>query len=98
MDNKELTGVMFPRKKEHDKQPDFKGSCLIGGETYYVAGWNREGKTTGAPYMHLQFQKKGEYKKESKPTYQQSVQQVAQAVGGSAELGSKETIVDEVPF
>ena len=44
------------------------------------------------------FPKKGEYKKEEKPSYQQSVQQVAQAVGGSAELGSKETIVDEVPF
>lgn len=91
MSNEELKGVLFPRKKDNEKQPDFKGSALIGGVEYWVAGWKRTGKQTGTPFMSLAFQKKGEEpKKKEMPNHQPEVEQVAKAV--------KKDSWDEVPF
>lgn len=92
MDNKELSGVLFPHKKETDKQPDFRGSALIGGVEYWVAGWKRTGKQSGAPYMSLAFQKK-EAKKAKKelPNHREEVETVAKAV-------NQDVWGDEVPF
>lgn len=92
MDNKELSGVLFPRKKDNEKQPDFRGSALIGGVEYYVAGWKRTGKQSGAPYMSLAFQKK-EVKEEKNEVanHQEAVETVAKAV-------NQDVWGDEVPF
>lgn len=93
MDNKELTGAMFPHKKDNEKQPDYKGTVRVGGRDYYIATWNRSGKKSNVPYMYVQLQAKED--KPAKPvkhTPAETVQQVAKAVGG------KEQIVDEVPF
>lgn len=89
MNNEELKGVLFPRTKTNDKQPDFKGSAMIGGVEYYVAGWKRTSKA-GAAYMSLAFQKKGEEQKKATPNHQAEVEQVAQAVNKDA--------WEEVPF
>ena len=88
MNNDELRGVLFPRKKDNDKQPDFKGNALIGGIEYYVAGWKRVAKT-GQPYMSLAFQKKEKEVKKEIPNHQAEVEQVAKVVKNSW---------DEVPF
>lgn len=89
MENKELSGVLFPRKKDNDKQPDLKGSALIGGVEYYVAAWKRTGKQTGAPYLKLAFEKKAQEKKAPVKDYKEEVEQVAKAVNADWE---------EVPF
>lgn len=42
---KDMTGVLFRNdRKEKDAHPDRKGSCLIGGVEYWVAGWLKDGK------------------------------------------------------
>lgn len=91
MENKELTGVLFPRKKDTEKQPDFRGSALIGGSEYYVAAWKRTGKQSGAPYLKLAFEKKGQnpQKKEPVKNFQKEVEEVAKAVNADW---------NEVPF
>lgn len=44
-ENKDMTGVLFRNdRKENDKHPDRKGSALIDGIEYWVAGWLKEGK------------------------------------------------------
>lgn len=98
MENKELTGAMFPHKKDNEKQPDYKGTVKVGGVNYRIAGWNRKGKESNIPYMYIALKPVEQEKKQApKHTPQETVQQVAKAVGGPETL-AKETIVDEVPF
>jgi|WetSurMetagenome_2_1015567.scaffolds.fasta_scaffold718442_2 uncharacterized protein (DUF736 family) len=54
-EQKELQGSCFPNdKKGNDKAPDFKGKCLINGQLYYLAGWNKTSKQ-GERYSSLKF-------------------------------------------
>jgi uncharacterized protein (DUF736 family) len=54
-EQKELQGSCFPNdKKGNEKAPDFKGKCLIKGQLYYLAGWNKEG-ANGQKYSSLKF-------------------------------------------
>ena len=98
MENKELSGVMFPNTKTNDKQPDLRGSALIGGVEYEVAAWKRTSKA-GGKYLSLALQKKGE--RVQKQTYthtpKQVVEQVSQAVGGVTEFKETE-ISSDIPF
>ncbi len=42
----EMTFVLFRQKdKKTDKHPDFTGKLTIGGVTYSLAGWTKDGKT-----------------------------------------------------
>lgn len=44
-EQKDMTGVMFKNdRKENPNHPDRKGSALIGGKEYWVAGWLKDGK------------------------------------------------------
>lgn len=99
MNNKELQGVMFPNDKTGEKSPDLRGSALIGGVEYYVAGWKRISKA-GGKYLSLAFQRKDEKpaKKPAPHTPQETVNQVAKAVGGSTELVQEQTYTEDVPF
>lgn len=40
-----LTGVLFFNDKKTGKQPDRRGSILINGVEYEIAGWNVTTKT-----------------------------------------------------
>jgi hypothetical protein len=52
--NKDLTGVLFKNdRKEQPNHPDRKGSALIGGVEYWVAGWLKDGKN--GQYLSLAF-------------------------------------------
>ena len=43
--SKDMTGVMFVNdRKEQPNHPDRKGSCVIGGKEFWVAGWVKDGK------------------------------------------------------
>lgn len=97
MENKELSGVMFPNTKTSEKAPDLRGSAKVGGVDYEVAGWKRKSKN-GLAYLSLALQKKGERaQKQAGHTPKQVVNQVSQAVGGVTEF--EETEIDEaLPF
>jgi hypothetical protein len=63
--SKDLTGVLFKNdRKEQPNHPDRKGSALIGGVEYWVAGWLKEGKN--GQFLSLAFTVK-DAKPESKP-------------------------------
>jgi hypothetical protein len=44
-DQRDLSGTLSRNKKrEHDKQPEFRGSCLIDGVGYWISAWVKEGQ------------------------------------------------------
>lgn len=98
MENKELSGVMFPNTKTTEKSPDLRGSVKIGGIDYEVAAWKRISKA-GGKYLSLALQKKGERPQKQATTHtpKQVVEQVSQAVGGVTEFKETE-ISEEIPF
>lgn len=65
-ENKDMTGVLFRNdRKEQEKHPDRKGSALIAGVEYWVAGWLKEGKN--GQFLSLAFTPKDEKKPPEKP-------------------------------
>jgi hypothetical protein len=71
MEQKDLTGVLFRNdRKELPNHPDRKGSALIGGVEYWVAGWLKDPKGGGGQFLSLAFtpkEAKGEQPKQAKP-------------------------------
>jgi hypothetical protein len=42
---RDLSGTLSRNKKrEHDKQPEFRGSCVIDGTAYRISGWVKDGQ------------------------------------------------------
>lgn len=99
MENKELSGVMFPNTKTSEKSPDLRGSVKVGGVDYEVAGWKRKSKN-GLAYLSMALQKKGEKpQKQAGHTPKETVDQVSKAVGGVTDFSQEETEIDEaLPF
>jgi hypothetical protein len=52
-EHKEGQGSLFKNDKLNDRQPDFKGTIMIGGTTYEIAAWNRTSQN-GREYLSLQ--------------------------------------------
>ena len=52
-EHKEGQGSLFKNDKQNDRQPDFKGTIMIGGTTYEIAAWNRTSQN-GREYLSLQ--------------------------------------------
>lgn len=52
-EHKEGQGSLFKNEKQNDRQPDYKGTILIGGVTYEVAAWERTSQR-GSKYLSLQ--------------------------------------------
>jgi uncharacterized protein (DUF736 family) len=43
-EHREGGGALFKNdKKESDKHPDYKGTIMLGGKVYQIAGWKKEG-------------------------------------------------------
>lgn len=57
-EQRDFSGIMFvnDRKKPDSNQPDRKGTAMVDGKMYEVAGWVKQG-TKGA-YMTLAFKVK----------------------------------------
>ena len=96
MIDKDLSGVLFPNEKQNERQPDFRGNCLINGTKYKIAGWKKTSKNN-LPYMSIAFQIDDGKPKQEKPKYtpKKAVEQVAHAVGGQE---VQETIIDDEPL
>lgn len=50
---KEGQGSLFKNEKQNDRQPDYKGTIVIGGTTYEIAAWERLSQR-GLKYFSLQ--------------------------------------------
>jgi uncharacterized protein (DUF736 family) len=58
-EHREGGGALFKNdKKESDKHPDYKGTIMLGGKVYQIAGWKKEG--TKGTFLSL----KGEEQRE----------------------------------
>lgn len=44
-DQRDLSGVLSRNKKrEHDRQPEFRGACTINGVAFWISAWLKEGE------------------------------------------------------
>jgi hypothetical protein len=60
----ELSGTLGRNTyKDSEKQPDFRGNCVIKGDAYKISGWIREGKN--GKFFSLSFSPKEQPKSES---------------------------------
>lgn len=46
------SGALFKNDKEHDKQPDYKGSINVEGTDYWLSSWIKTSKA-GRKFMSL---------------------------------------------
>lgn len=52
---RESSGVLFRNyRKQKENQPDYTGSCKIGGTIYYLSAWIRE--ANGQKFFSMSFQ------------------------------------------
>lgn len=52
-EHKEGQGSLFKNEKQNDRQPDYKGTIVIGGTKYEIAAWEKTSRN-GISYMSLQ--------------------------------------------
>lgn len=78
-EHKEGQGSLFKNDKQNDRQPDFKGTIMIGGTTYEIAAWSRTSQN-GREYLSLQAglprqndaaPQQGEYRQQYRPAQPQ---------------------------
>lgn len=44
-EHREGSGSLFRNElKDNDKQPDYRGTLMVGGKVWEIAGWKKEGK------------------------------------------------------
>lgn len=53
MEKKDNSGVLF-RNTNKETQPDWKGSCKVGGVDFFLSMWKKDAKS-GAGYFSLAF-------------------------------------------
>jgi len=69
------SGALFKTEKENDRQPDYSGTIIVSGKSYWISGWIKEAKSNGKKYMSLSVTPKQKPKVEeedvdqSKPTH-----------------------------
>jgi hypothetical protein len=65
-EQRELSGTLSRNKKrEHDRQPEYRGSCTIDGVAYWLSGWVKEGDD--GKFFSLAFTPKEQPKSEARP-------------------------------
>lgn len=67
-EHKEGQGSLFKNEKQNDRQPDYKGTIVIGGTTYEIAAWEKTSQR-GSKFLSLQAQLPREHN-EQKQVYQ----------------------------
>lgn len=94
----DLSGVLFKNdRKEKTSQPDYKGSCEIDGEEFWIAAWIKDGKK--GKFMSLAFTPKEETA--PPPPAPMSKRDRAEAWKAGAQKPSSsgfEDMDDDIPF
>ena len=52
MEDKDMSGVLFPQEKKTDKHPNLTGNIVINNEKYYLSAWTNTAKS-GKKYISL---------------------------------------------
>jgi uncharacterized protein (DUF736 family) len=81
-------------KRETDRHPEFRGSCMVAGVEYWLSAWIREGDD-GSKYFSLAFKEK---EPKPAPGPQASPQLKAQQNGGRGNYSPRQMLDDEIPF
>ena len=97
---RDMSGSMFENdRKTTDNHPDFKGSCMVAGVEYWVAGWSKapEGKR---PYTSLAFTRKDEAAKTPAAAKDAPTAPVEAPKGASKAKGGGrfDDMKDDIPF
>lgn len=67
MSEKEARGSLRRNnKKEKDTHADYRGSAMIDGRSYWIAGWVKTGET-GDKWLSLSFKLKDDAQKPAEP-------------------------------
>jgi len=51
---KDDTGALFPNRKQHERQPDWRGNAMINGRMVDIAAWVKT-SSKGTEFLSLKF-------------------------------------------
>jgi hypothetical protein len=83
------------QKREHDKRPEFRGSCMVAGVEYWLSAWVRE-LNDGSKYFGLAFTPKEQPQQQASPELKNKY-----AGNGSTQRPAntpRQQLDDEIPF
>lgn len=105
-EQKDMTGALFINdRREHDKHPNAKGSCVIDGKKYWISAWTNTAQSSGAKYQSLKFELAedrqtgpgqkpyGQHRREQAQQPRQTTGYPAPPLGGGAALDES-----DIPF
>lgn len=99
-EQRELSGTLSRNKKrEHERQPEFKGSATIDGVAYWLSAWVKEGQD--GKFFSLSFTAKEMPKSETRPqaSPELKAQQSSYGNGRRASDDHRRGVRDEeIPF
>jgi len=95
-EHKEGQGSLFKNEKQNDRQPDYKGTILIGGTTYEIAAWERTSQR-GTAFLSLQASLPRDRTTTQQP-YQQQAAPAAPSYEGYADSFQAGDIPEDLPF
>ena len=66
-EQREMSGTLSRNKRrENDRQPEFKGSATIDGVAYWISGWVKQG-SEGEKFFSLSFTRKEQPSAQASP-------------------------------
>jgi hypothetical protein len=97
-EQRELSGTLSRKKKrEHDRQPEFKGSATIDGVAYWLSAWVKEGDD--GKFFSLSFTRKEQQPKtEARPASGSPELQAKYGSNGRRDDHRRGVENDEIPF
>ena len=63
---KDDTGALFPNRKQHERQPDWRGNAMINGTMVDIAAWVKT-SSKGTEFLSLKFSEPRERDQAAKP-------------------------------
>jgi hypothetical protein len=86
-------------KRETDRHPEFRGSCMVEGREYWLSAWVRQGDD-GSKYFSLAFQPKEQPKTETRPAASPELKsKYAPTNGNGQRTDHRRGVLDEeIPF
>lgn len=74
-EQRDMSGSLFKNdKRQNDKQPEYKGDCLIDGVAYWISAWVKDGKNGKFFSFAFKPKEQGGGNKKPSPNYQPDTQ------------------------
>lgn len=101
-ERKDMTGALFQNDKEgNDKRPDWRGSVLIDGKTWYVSAWEAIAQSSGERYLSLKVgapKPKGEHPNPNAGFNMKAAEQRAGIPAKGPGIPFEDDEIDSIPF